>query len=73
MVEGRFQEADSARAAGAALEADDALHRLHVAESPLLEPVFQIDQLFGQFVQVKVLLGVAIDLEPGIAHGIVGT
>src|SRR5262245_25821286 len=54
MIERRLEEGHAARAAGAALEADDALHRLHVAEAPLLKPVLQIDQLLGEFVEVEI-------------------
>jgi hypothetical protein len=38
------------RAAGAGLEADDALDRFQMAEAPELDVVFDIDELFGEFV-----------------------
>jgi hypothetical protein len=65
----RFPEiGDAGGAAGAAFGADDALDRRHVAEPPLLEPVLEIDQLLGQFIDVPMGLRVAIDLDPGVAH-----
>jgi hypothetical protein len=65
------QVADAGRAAGAGLEADDALDRRHVAEAPGAEGGLHVDQLFGQFVQRPVVLGVAVDLQPGRQHGVV--
>src|SRR5580704_17797274 len=51
-----FQISDPRGAAGPGLVADDALDRLHMPESPLLEPVLDIDQFFSKLVQVEVLL-----------------
>ena len=42
-------------AAGAALVTDDALHGRQVSEAPLLEPIFHIDQLLGEFVEIPIL------------------
>src|SRR5262245_57066122 len=67
-VEGLAQLADAGGAAGAALVADDPLHRLDVAEAPLLEGILEVDPLLGQLVEVPVAAGVAIDREPGVAH-----
>src|SRR3954469_25577941 len=55
-------------AAGAALQADDPLHRGRMAEAPLAERVFEIDQLLGELVELPVLPGVPVDLHPGLAH-----
>ena len=57
-VERVAQVADARRAAGAALEADDALDRGHMAEAPLPEEVLQVDQLLRQLVEVPVSRGV---------------
>lgn len=43
--------AQVAGAAGAGLEADDALDRLHEAKAPGAKRRFQIDQFFRQFIQ----------------------
>src|SRR5437773_9669259 len=67
-VERLAQVADAGGAAGAALVADDPLHRLDVAKAPLLEGILEVDQLLGQLVEVPVAAGVAIDREPGVAH-----
>ena len=45
------QEPDARRAARAALVADDALDRLHVAESPELEALLDVDELLAQVVR----------------------
>ncbi len=36
-----------------------------MSEAPALEVIFEIDQLFGQLVEIPMRLGVAIDLGPG--------
>src|SRR3954466_4119300 len=54
-------------AAGAALEADDPLHRGRMAEAPLAERVFEIHQLLRELVELPMLLGVPIDLHPRLA------
>jgi MFS family permease len=59
---------DPGGAAGAALHADNPLHRLDVSEAPLLEGILEVDQLLGQLVEIPVPGGVAIDGEPGVAH-----
>ena len=50
MRKGGFQISDARGAAGARLVADDALYGLHVAEAPLLKPIFHIDQLLGELI-----------------------
>ena len=52
------------RAASSAFETDDALNCLQMPEPPALEMVFQIDQLFRQFIQVPVPGWIAVDLGP---------
>src|SRR3954471_6796439 len=59
------QEGDPGRAAGAALEADDALDRLHVAEAPELEVLLDVDQLLAHVVLGPVGLRVFVD---GLEH-----
>src|SRR3954470_11168839 len=54
------KESDTRRAAGAALEADDALDRLHVAEAPELEVLFDVDQLFAHVVLGPIRLRVLV-------------
>src|SRR5437763_3341705 len=63
-IEHLSQVADAAGAAGAALEADHALDRRHVAEAPEPEHVFEVGQLLPELVQVPVRLRVAVDDEP---------
>src|SRR5690349_9742736 len=58
-------------AAGAALEADDALHGRRVAETPLPEGVLEVHELLGELVELPVALGAAVDLHPRLAHGFV--
>src|SRR6185437_221542 len=53
-----------ARASGAGLVADDALHRLQVMAAPQLEVVIEVDQPLGELVQVPVLFRVVVDTEP---------
>ena len=65
-VEHLAQVADAAGAAGAALEADHALDRRHVAEAPEPEHVLEVGQLLAELVQVPVRLRVAVDDEPGL-------
>ena len=68
------QVTDPAGAAGAALEADDPLHRGDVPESPQTKSVFQVGQLFAELVQIPMVIGGAVDLKPGafnrIARGV---
>ena len=52
---------DPGRAAGAALEAGDALDRLHVAEAPEQEVLLHVDQLLAHVVLGPVALGVFVD------------
>ena len=52
------QVTDPAGAAGAALEADDPLHRGDVPESPQSKSVFQVGQLFAELVQIPMVIGV---------------
>jgi hypothetical protein len=47
---------------------NDAFYRLHVAESPLLEPIFNVDEFLGEFIQIKVFQRFAINRKPDIAH-----
>ena len=54
-----FKYATPAVAAGAALEADHALHGGHVPVAPLAEIVFEVHKFFGQLVQVPVFVGLA--------------
>ena len=46
------QIGDPGGSAGSALETDDALNRLHVAKAPLLEPVLDVDQFFGELIKL---------------------
>lgn len=56
------------RPARALLHADDALHRRHIAEAPLPEHVFEIDEFFGHFIKLPVRFRIAIDGEPRRFH-----
>ena len=62
------QIGDASRAASAALETGGALHRLHVMEAPLLEPVPDVDQLLGELVKLPVGLQIAVDGVLGRVH-----
>src|SRR3546814_1464224 len=53
------------RPASARLEADDPLDGLQMAETPTLEMVFEIDQLFRQLVKIPVIVRSAVNLRPG--------
>src|ERR1700761_1119847 len=55
------EEAYAGGAAGAAAEADDALHRFEMTEAPELEVFFDIDQLLAHLIRLPVLLCVAIN------------
>ena len=46
------------------LETDDALHRGHVIEAPAAEIILEVDQLFGELIELPEMLGIAIDREP---------
>ena len=70
-VEHLPQVADAAGAAGAALEADHALDRRHVAEAPEPEHVLEVGQLLAELVQVPVRFRVAVDDEPGLLDAFV--
>src|SRR5579862_2276745 len=59
---------DPAGAACAGLAADDALHGLHVRESPQLELVVEVDQALRELVQVPILDRVVVHAEPGLRH-----
>ena len=65
---GSLQVSDAGRTAGTGLVTNDPFYRLHVAESPLLEPIFNVDQFLGELVQIKVVLRFAINRKPYIAH-----
>src|SRR4051812_28490786 len=56
------------RAAGSALQADDALDRGDVVEAPAAKIVFEIDEFFGEFIEPPVFLGRCVDALPGIQH-----
>src|SRR5690606_16698579 len=56
-----LQETHAGRAAGARLEADDALDRLHVTEAPELEVLFDVDELLRHLVGVPVVGPVLVD------------
>ena len=43
-----------------------------MAEAPEAEGVFQVGEFFAQLVQVPVLLGVAVDLQPGLLDRVAG-
>src|SRR5665213_2750068 len=49
----------SDRAARPAFATDDALHRRHVSEAPLLKPVLEVDQLLHQLIGIPVPLQTA--------------
>jgi response regulator RpfG family c-di-GMP phosphodiesterase len=65
LFEHPFEIGHARGAAGAALEADNALDRLQMPEAPALEMVFEIDQLLGQLVEIPVILRVAVNRRPG--------
>src|SRR6516225_6966467 len=67
-LERGLQIPDAGGAAGTGLVTDDAFDRFHVAKSPLLEPIFDIDQFLGKFIEIKMLLRLAIDRKPDVAH-----
>src|SRR5678816_3502855 len=56
-----LQERNAGRTAGAALVADDALDRLHVAEAPELEALLDVDELLAHVVVAPELLGLLVD------------
>ena len=58
----RRRNGDAARAAGAGLAADHALHRLEVPEPPELEVLLDVDELLAGLVHVPVVLGVGVDV-----------
>ena len=60
-----LEVADAGRAASAPLEADDALDRRDVVETPASEIVLEVDQLFRELVEVPVVGGITVDLGPG--------
>src|SRR5688572_6699212 len=60
------EEGDAGGAAGAGLEADDALHGLHVAEAPELEVLLDVDQLLAHVVLGPELVRILVNhLEHG--------
>ena len=61
----RAQEGDAGGTTGPGAEADDALHRLHVAEAPLLEGILHIHQLLRELVEIEMRLRLAVDPQPG--------
>src|SRR5688572_3648755 len=65
LVERRAQISGAGRAAGAGLHADDALDGQDVLVAPGGECVIDIDQLFGELVELKPTLGILVDGEPG--------
>src|SRR2546430_17633382 len=65
------QVGDARRAAGSALQADDALDRRDVVEAPAAEIVFEIDQLFRQLVEHPVFRRRRIDGLPGLQNLVV--
>jgi len=60
-VEGRAEEANPGRAARTSLVADQALDRFHVAESPELEALLDIDELLAEFVCRPLSGGLSVD------------
>src|SRR4051812_29524179 len=48
--------------------ANDAFHRFHMAEAPLLKPVFNVDQFLSELIQVEILLRLPINSEPDVAY-----
>src|SRR4051812_18865831 len=59
-LEGTLQERDAAGATRSALESDDPLDRLQVAEAPELEVVLEVDELFARLVGGPVRLRVGV-------------
>ena len=41
-------------------------------EAPLLKSIFEIDELLGQFIELKMLIGITVDAEPRIENGLIG-
>src|SRR5450631_1588342 len=68
-VEHLAQVPRPAGAAGAALEADDPLHRGDVVEAPAAEIVLEIDQLLGELIDLPMRRRFAVDRFPGREHG----
>lgn len=64
-IESFLEVGDAGGAAGAGFEADDALDGFDVAEAPLMEDVFEVDEFFGEVVELPVFFRVAVDVEPG--------
>src|SRR6478735_12457683 len=60
-VERRAEEANPGRAARTPLVADQALDCLHVAESPELEALLDIDELLAEFVCRPLSGGLSVD------------
>src|SRR5262249_16349314 len=68
-----FLEVVHARSsAGAGLVADNALHCLHVAEAPEMKPVFELDKLFRELIEIPVRFGIVINLPPRLCDTRVG-
>src|SRR5690349_2649583 len=60
-LERLLEKRDTRRPARAALEPDDPLDRLHVAEPPKLEALLDVDELLAEVVLRPVLLRVLVD------------
>src|SRR5581483_919364 len=65
-VESLLQKRHAGRTAGTAAIADDAFYRLHVAETPQLEVLFDVHQLFREVIFRPETRGVFVD---ALQHG----
>ena len=61
---------DARGAAGAPLEADDALDRGDVVETPAPKIILEVDQFFRELVEVPVMGGVVVDHRPRLCEGL---
>src|SRR6185437_16705614 len=71
-VEHLAQVAHAGGAAGAALEADDALDRRYVTEAPEAEDVLEVGELLAELIEVPVGGRIAIDDEPRLLDPVAG-
>ena len=71
-IQGATQVRHASRAARTGFKTDHAFDGGQVIKTPTSEIVLDINQFFGERVQIPVLFGVAVDLEPGEHDGFVG-
>src|SRR6201987_5265489 len=68
-IEHLAQIADATGAAGATLQSDDALDRGDVVEAPAAKIILEVDELFGELIDLPMRLRRSVDHLPGLDHG----